>query len=245
MTFAAAVGPLVVYAATFQTIVFLLLPTRIRAGWAPVTIGLVGAGLTLAAGGVFGFETIGLGAPDPATVVFWAVASAVMVSAIGLTMLGSDRLRPVLADPRIADLGRRGAVFQIAFRIPILTALIEEAFFRGVLHAALTAVYSTPVAILVGGGLFGLWHLGPALEQSENHLGDNSTTVHVLVTIAVTTLAGFGFVALRISTGSIWVPVTVHALLNITMALFARVAGGPRFAGSSGISEDAVTTRQG
>ncbi|MEX0796754.1 MAG: type II CAAX endopeptidase family protein [Acidimicrobiia bacterium] len=245
MTFAAAVGPLVVYAATFQTIVFFLLPARIRAGWAPVTIGLVGAGLTLTAGAVFGFGTIGLGAPDPATVAIWAIVSFVVVSWIGVTMLWSDRLRPALADPRIAGLGRRGAVFQIAFRIPILTALIEEAFFRGVLHAALTAVYSTPVAILVGGGLFGLWHLGPALEQSENHLGDSSTTVHVLATIAVTTLAGFGFVALRIATGSIWVPVVVHALLNITMALFARVAGGPRFAGLTRINEDPVTTRQG
>lgn len=243
MTFAAAVGPLVVYAATFQTIVFFLLPTRIRAGWAPVTIGLVGAGLTLTAGAVFGFETIGLGAIDPAAVVLWAIATFVVVSGIGSTMLWSDRLRPALADPRIAGLGRRGAVFQIAFRIPILTALIEEAFFRGVLHAALTAVYSTPVAVVVGAGLFGLWHLGPALEQSENHLGGN-TTVHVLATIALTTLAGFGFVALRMATGSIWVPVVVHALLNITMALFARAAGGPRFAGRCPDRDEPVTNSQ-
>ena len=243
MTFAAAVGPLVVYAATFQTIVFFLLPTRIRAGWAPVTIGLVGAGLTLTAGAVFGFETIGMGAPDPATVLIWAALSLVVVSAIGMTMILSDRLRPALADPRIAGLGRRGAVFQIAFRIPILTALIEEAFFRGVLHAALTAVYSTPVAVLVGGGLFGLWHLGPALEQADSQFGDNSTTVHVLLTIALTTLAGFGFVGLRIATGSIWVPVVVHALVNITLALFARLAGGPRYAGR--INDGAGITTQG
>jgi membrane protease YdiL (CAAX protease family) len=76
-------------------------------------------------------------------------------------------------------------------------------------------------------------------------MGDNSTTIHVLVTIAVTTLAGLGFVALRMATGSIWVPVVVHALLNITMALFARVAGGPRFMGLSRINEEAVATRQG
>lgn len=237
MTFAAAVGPLVVYAATFQTIVFLILPTRIRASWAPVTTGLVGAGLTLAAGAVFGFETIGLGVPDPETVVAWALATLVVVSALGITMLLSHRLRPALADPRIVGLGRRGALFQIAFRIPVLTALIEEAFFRGVLHAALTAAYSTPVAILVGGGLFGIWHLAPALEQSDNPLGKNSRTAHVLLTIAFTTLAGFGFVFLRITTGSIWVPVVVHAFLNITMAVFARIAGGPRFAGPFPILE--------
>jgi membrane protease YdiL (CAAX protease family) len=243
MTLAATVGPLVVYAATFQTIVFFLLPTRVRVGWAPVTIGLVGAGLTLTAGAVFGFETIGLGNPDPATILIWAVVTLAVVLCIGKTMLSRDRLRPVLADPRIAGLGRREAVFQIAFRIPILTALIEEAFFRGVLHAALTAVYSTPVAVLVGGGLFGLWHLGPALEQADSHFGDNSTTAHVLLTIALTTLAGLGFVALRIATGSIWVPAVVHALVNITMALFARLAGGPRFAGRS--NDGAGITTQG
>jgi membrane protease YdiL (CAAX protease family) len=243
MTFAATVGPLVVYAATFQTIVFFLLPTRVRVGWAPVTIGLVGAGLTLTAGAVFGFETIGLGNPDPATILIWAVVTLAVVLCIGMTMLSRDRLRPVLADPRIAGLGRREAVFQIAFRIPILTALIEEAFFRGVLHAALNAVYSTPVAVLVGGGLFGLWHLGPALEQADSHFGDNSTTAHVLLTIALTTLAGLGFVALRIATGSIWVPAVVHALVNITMALFARLAGGPRFAGR--INDGTGITTQG
>jgi membrane protease YdiL (CAAX protease family) len=134
-------------------------------------------------------------------------------------------------------------VFQIAFRIPILTALIEEAFFRGVLHSALTAVFSTPVAVLVGGGLFGLWHLGPALEQADSHFGNNSTTVHVLLTIALTTLAGLGFVALRIATGSIWVPAVVHALVNITMALFARLAGRPRFTGR--INDGAGITTQG
>jgi membrane protease YdiL (CAAX protease family) len=243
MTFAATVGPLVVYAATFQTIVFFLLPSRVRAGWAPVTIGLVGAGLTLTAGAAFGFETIGLGHPEPATILTWAVVTLAVVPSIGMTMLSRDRLRPVLADPRIARLGRRGAVFQIAFRIPILTALIEEAFFRGVLHAALTAVYSTPVAVLIGGGLFGLWHLGPALEQADSQFGDNSTTVHVLLTIALTTLAGLGCVALRIATGSMWVPAVVRALVSITMALFARLAGGPRFAGR--INDRAGITAQG
>lgn len=238
MTFTWAVGPLVIYAATFQTLVFFLFPTRVRAGWAPVTIGLAGAGLTLTAGAIFGFEAIGLGALDPAAVGLWAISTIVVVSAIGYTMLWSERLRPALADPRIAGLGRRGALFQIAFRIPILTALIEEAFFRGLLHAALTSVYSTPVAVVIGAGLFGIWHLGPALEQSEEHLGGSSTTVHVLATIAVTTLAGLGFVALRITTGSIWVPVVVHALLNITMALFARAAGGPRFTGVGRVEEE-------
>lgn len=228
MTFVAAVGPLVAYAATFQTIIFFILPSRLRTAWAPVTIGSVGAGVTVTAGALFGFERIGLGTPEPGLVVIWAIATFACVSLVATTMLFSSRLRPRLADPRITGMGRRQAVVHFAFRIPILTALIEEAFFRGVLHAALTSAYSTPVAVVVGAGLFGIWHLGPALFQAEaNRYNTRSTAIHILITIAVTTVAGLGFVALRIATGSIWIPAVVHAILNVTMAVFARIAASP------------------
>jgi membrane protease YdiL (CAAX protease family) len=45
-----------------------------------------------------------------------------------------------------------------------------------------------------------------------------------LVTIVATTIAGLGFVGLRVATGSIWLPVVVHAVLNMTMASFSRLA---------------------
>jgi membrane protease YdiL (CAAX protease family) len=42
--------------------------------------------------------------------------------------------------------------------------------------------------------------------------------------VVATTVAGAFFVWLRIETGSIWAPVAVHAAINMTMALFARIA---------------------
>jgi membrane protease YdiL (CAAX protease family) len=48
--------------------------------------------------------------------------------------------------------------------------------------------------------------------------------VHVAITVAATTAAGAFLVWLRIETGSIWVPVAVHAGVNMTLAAFARLA---------------------
>jgi membrane protease YdiL (CAAX protease family) len=225
MSFTAALGPLVAYAATFQTIVFLALPSRVRAAWAPVAIGTAGAGVTLAAGLIFGFEAIGVGSVDPGLLVIWSFGTSIFVSGIAIVMIRNARLRTCLADPRMARLGRAKAFAHIALRIPVMTALIEEAFFRGVLHAALTAAYPPSVAVVLGAGLFGVWHIGPALDQAQaNRYRGNSAAIFVLVTIVATTIAGLGFVGLRVATGSIRLPVVVHAVLNMTMASFSRLA---------------------
>jgi membrane protease YdiL (CAAX protease family) len=225
MTLAAAVAPLAAYAILFQTALYLSLPIRARTRFAPLVTGFVGALMTLGAGMVFGFEQIGLVGGAPLSTLTWAAAAALLTAAIGTTMMWRDELRPQLADPRLAVLQRGEAFTQIFVRIPIFTALIEEAFFRGVLHAALIALYPTPVAIWLGAGLFGLWHIGPGIDQAQ--AGDKTmraSALHTAVTVVATTLAGAFFVWLRVSTGSIWAPVAVHAVINMTMALFARAA---------------------
>ena len=65
MTLVATAAPLAAYAVVFQTIVYVVLPSRRRTMWAPMVTGTVGAILTIAAGLIFGFDTIGLGAADP------------------------------------------------------------------------------------------------------------------------------------------------------------------------------------
>jgi membrane protease YdiL (CAAX protease family) len=110
-----------------------------------------------------------------------------------------------------------------------VTVVIEEAVFRGVLHAALIAMYPEPVAIWGGAMLFGLWHIGPGLDQA--HAVDRrkvARLVHVVVTVVATTAAGAFLVWLRVETGSIWVPVAVHAGVNMTLAVFARLATRPQ-----------------
>ena len=193
--------------------------------WAPMVTGIVGAILTIVAGLIFGFDTIGLGAVEPSVVVGWAVLTFAITSMIGAFMLMRPNLRPQLADPRLAILGRRQAFTQIFVRIPVMTALIEEAFFRGVLHAALMALYPPSVALWGGAALFGLWHIGPALDQAHAaDRGSHAGAIHVVITVVTTAVAGAALVWLRMETGSIWAGVAVHAGVNMTMALFARSA---------------------
>jgi membrane protease YdiL (CAAX protease family) len=123
----------------------------------------------------------------------------------------------------------RRAAAHILVRIPLVTVIIEEAVFRGVLHAALLALYPEPLALWGGAVLFGLWHIGPGLDQA--HAVDRSRLgrmAHVAVTVLATTAAGAFLVWLRIESGSIWVPVAVHAGVNMTLATFARLAARPQ-----------------
>jgi uncharacterized protein len=225
MTLAAVVAPLAAYAVVFQTLLYISLPVRLRTRVAPLVTGLVGAGLSVGAGALFGFEQIGLTGGNIGTAFAWGVAAVVVVALFAMAMMSRPDLRSQLADPRLAELEPRQAFAQIFVRIPVFTALIEEAFFRGVLHAALMALYPVEVAIWVGAGLFGLWHIGPGLDQAQaGEKTRRAGALHTAATVVATTVAGAFFVWLRIETGSIWAPVAVHAAINMTMALFARMA---------------------
>ena len=217
--------PLVAYAVGFQTLVYLLLPGRFLARWAPVVTGSVGAALVIVAGIWFDFDTIGLGVPDGGTVAAWGLGTILVMSMVAMVMLSHPPLRGQLADPRMAAMSTRQAASQILIRIPIMTALIEEAFFRGVLHTALIALYPAPIALWAGAALFGMWHIGPGLDQAKaTDRRTRASLGHVTLTVMVTTLVGAGLVWLRMETGSIWAPLAVHAGLNMTMAVFARTA---------------------
>lgn len=228
MTLAAVVAPLAAYAVVFQTLLYISLPVRLRTRIAPVVTGLVGAGLSVGAGLIFGFEAVGITGGRPIIALVWGLATVLLICIAGAVMLSREDLRSRLADPRLASLSTREAFSQIFIRIPVFTALIEEIFFRGVLHAALMALYPAEVAIWLGAGLFGLWHIGPGVDQAragKKSLGDSA--LHTAVTVVATTAAGVFLVWLRIETGSIWAPAAVHAAINMTLALFARIAARP------------------
>jgi uncharacterized protein len=221
--------PLVAYAVGFQTLVYLALPGRFRVTWAPLVTGLVGAGLVMVAGTWFGFDTIGLAVPDPGTVAAWGLATVALVSIVAMTMMSQPPMRANLADPRMAAMSPGQAWSQILVRIPVMTALIEEAVFRGVLHSALMALYPEPIALWGGALLFGLWHVGPGLDQARSvDRRSLAGVAHVGITVIATTIAGAFLVWLRLETGSIWAPVAVHAGMNMTLAVFARLAAKPK-----------------
>lgn len=221
--------PLVIYAVGFQTLVYLILPGRFRTTWAPFVTGSVGAGLVIIAALWFGPDTVGLADPDGGLLAAWGSGTVLAMASVGLVMLSTPPLRDHLADPRMRAMTPRQATAQILVRIPVMTALIEEAVFRGVLHAALIALYPEPIALWGGAVLFGLWHIGPGRDQAQAVDRRNRAGIaQVLITVIATTIAGAGLVWMRIETGSIWVPVAVHAALNMTMAVFARIAVSDR-----------------
>lgn len=225
MTLVSTVAPLVGYAVVFQTIVYFLVPSRRRTLWAPVVTGSVGAAITIGAGLLFGWTTIGLGPVAPVILAGWTLATVIAMSGLGLVMYLRRELRPQLADSRLGALTSRQAFVQIFFRIPVMTALIEEAFFRGVLHAALMALYPPSIALWGGAILFGLWHVGPGFDQGQAAgRSSKGNAIHVVVTVMITALAGAFLVWLRMETGSIWVPFAVHAGINMTMAVWSRAA---------------------
>ncbi len=234
MTLATAVAPLAAYALVFQTLIYMTLPAPMRTRVAPMVTGLVGAGLALGAGLLFGFDSIGFTGANASIATRWGLLTVLVVGLVGMAMMSRPAWRDQLADPRMASLGRRDSFIHIFIRIPVFTALIEEMVFRGVLHGALVALYPTEVALWIGAGLFGLWHIGPGLDQAQaGEKRARSKLLHTAATVAGTTLAGAFLVWLRIETGSIWASVAVHATINMTMALFARVAArqvGPRAA---------------
>lgn len=225
MTLIKSALPLVIYVVGFQTLVYLMLPGRFRVTWAPLVTSSVGAGLVVVAAIWFGHDTIGLADPDGGLLAAWGSGTVIAMSSMGMVMLARPQLRGHLADPRIGEMSVRKATAQIMVRIPIMTALIEEAVFRGVLHAALIALYPESIAMWGGAILFGLWHIGPGLDQAravDRH--SLAGIAHVMITVIATSLAGAFLVWLRIETGSIWVPVAVHAGVNMTLAVFARLA---------------------
>ncbi len=218
------VAPLAAYAVVFQTALYFTLPTRLRARVAPVVTGAAGASVVVVVAATFGPGRVGLLGGDLAETVVWGLGATVAALTVGAVLMTSPSRRALLADPRIVSLDRGRAAFEILVRIPVFTALIEEAFFRGVLHAALVALYPLDVAVWVGAGLFGMWHIGPGLDQARaGAKSSQQGAIHTVATVVATTVAGFALVWLRIETGSIWAPVAVHAAVNMTMAGVARI----------------------
>lgn len=228
MTLASTAGFLAIYALVFQTLAYLVLPRRFRASWLPIVTGIAGSVLTLLLLQLFHPHMLGFGAPNALAVTTWGIGAIVMSGAIGGAMIVRPGTRRILADPRVARLSRKALAGQILFRIPVMTALIEEAIFRGALFAALNAVYSPGVALTVSASLFGAWHVAPGISQAHaNDFITRKGLAHVLITVTAMTAAGLFLGWLRMQTGSIWAPFAVHASVNMTLALFARMAASP------------------
>jgi membrane protease YdiL (CAAX protease family) len=193
-----------------------LLPSRIRQGSA--ALGATFAGLAALAW----LQLNGrLGAADFHTS---ALISTVVLGAGGIVLIAFrafPALTRQLEDRRITQMSDRQFALHTAFKIPIATALAEEALFRGALWYAIQSVAGPVWALALTAVAFGMWHIVVSVHQGRE-LGKGATK-WALVSVVTTTLAGLGFGWLRMITGGILAPMVAHCVINVVGSIGARI----------------------
>ena len=185
----------------------------------------VGLGLTVCLVGVArvqGLTTadLGLARSNWPTGLRWGAAAAALVGTAYALAYMSGPVRESLPDGE-GGLGRT-ALWTVLVVIPLGTVLPEELVFRGLLLALLGRRYGLLAASLLSSGLFGLWHVVPALGGGTANatmasvVGADAagTVVRVVVTVVFTALAGVVLCALRLRSGSLLAPVLAHWTVN-------------------------------
>lgn len=158
-----------------------------------------------------------------------AVCVAVIAAAGGLALL-LPPVRSALAGA--GDTSGRSALLAILVVIPLGTVLPEEFAFRGVLWAMIRRPDGPRIATAASSGLFGLWHIVPALGGSAANQaasttlggGGSGVTLRVIGTVLVTALAGVVLCQLRIRSGSLLAPILAHWAIN-SVGVLLVVAG--------------------
>ena len=146
--------------------------------------------------------------------------------ALGLRRLPASRDRLVLMFPTLTVVVGFFAGFRhvevstltLAFTSVVLAGVVEETTFRGILLTRLLP-RGPWTAVLLSSALFGLLHVANLV------LGSPWQTVLLQVTFAA--MAGTGYAAMRMRTGSLWPPVVLHALFDLTFRVTALEAGTP------------------
>jgi uncharacterized protein len=138
-------------------------------------------------------------------------------------------VRHFFNDERVRDIDLRDAVYEVAVRIPLATALAEEVAFRGALMGVMGRLHSRPTAVLRSSAAFGLWHLSPSIRSLAHNpagrsAGDHPTkrAVAVAISVVLTGIAGAGFAWLRDRSGSVAAPALAHLATNVSAFVTAH-----------------------
>ena len=184
-----------------------------------VPANLAAAGVLLAAARAAGlsWRELGLARGRLRDGLAWGSVCGGVVALGYAVALAVPGLRTLLQDERTAGLDAGELAAQVLVRIPLGTVLLEEVAFRGVLLAALLRLVSSRRAVAVSAGVFGIWHVRPAVSgMAANDLlgGPVLSVVGVGLVVAATAVGGLVFVWLRLRSGSLLAPALLHLALN-------------------------------
>lgn len=181
-----------------------------------------GAALLLARLDGCSWAELGLGGASLRSGLRWSLAAVAVALLAYAVAAWLPATRPAFLDARVAGLTGGDVLARVLVRIPLGTALLEEAGFRGVLYAMLARRGGVRAAVVVSSLLFGLWHVLPALGLQEDNAavgglvgsGRLGAAASVVGAVAGTALAGAAFCELRRRSGSLLAPFALHWALN-------------------------------
>lgn len=196
------------------------------AAYVPLNLTLVGV-VTLLTASTLGLSPSELGLEADIGDLAVPVA-ALAVFAVGAFTLARSRYGHHVVDKRVAALRGRALAFYVLIRIPLGTALAEEALFRGALFAAWTTAGSSTVdAALCASLAFGLWHICPTIigvRTDDPAASRRKIWIASTGAVFLTTIVGFSLTWLRVWSGGLLAPIVVHAGVNSLSALSAVLA---------------------
>lgn len=157
---------------------------------------------------------LGLGRAGFAGWPFALLVPPVLIGAVTLAASATGAVH-LVEPPDHPPLALWLAQVPVMLAIGCVFAFGEEVGWRGWLLCRLLPLGVWP-AMLVTGALHAAWHL-PAILITPHYHADGAPWIVVPGFLAVLTLAGIAYGYLRLSTGSLWPAVLLHAAFNLSL----------------------------
>jgi membrane protease YdiL (CAAX protease family) len=175
------------------------------------------------------WSQLGLGRDRLGSGCRWALGAIGVVAGVYVVGLLLPLTRPAFQDVRY-DVALPEALRVAFVVIPFGTVALEELAFRSVLWGFLSRHLGEWQVLATTSGLFGLWHVIPALHVGGTNRGMSDAVgvagnaAVVLGTVLLTTLGGLVFGELRRRSDSVLASVGAHWATNGLGVLFGLVA---------------------
>lgn len=156
-----------------------------------------------------------------------AGGAALAAIPVAFILLAPSLTGDAIQNEDITSLSGAGLAWRLAVRVPVGTAVFEEAAFRGALYAAFWRWAGLGSAVFGTSAVFALWHVTvSSLTVAESGLANHPALVFVGVALSLAGVFAGGviFAALRRWSGSIAAAAALHwaVVAAMTAALWAR-----------------------